>query len=126
MLRFDAISGNRLPLLACQLDEALKLAQQVRALVPNESNIDDAMGWVFYKKGIYGSAAQQFEQAVAQDDLAQTPSPLHKYHLAMAYLKLKDYRRGHERLDEARKLNPNLPEAKMATELLAQTKTASN
>jgi tetratricopeptide (TPR) repeat protein len=109
-----------------ELDEALKLAQQVRALVPDSSNVDDTMGWVFYKKEIYSSAVQQFEDAVRQDERAKMPSPLHKYHLAMAYLKMKDYKRANDELQAALKLNPNLPEAKKATELLAQAKTAAN
>jgi len=111
---------------AQQLDEALKLAQQVRALVPKSGNIDDTMGWVYYKKGIYPSAVQQLEDAVTQDQAAHTPSPLHRYHLAMAYLKNGDQKRGNEELNAALKLNPNLPEAKQATALLAQTKTAAN
>jgi tetratricopeptide (TPR) repeat protein len=102
-----------------QLDEALKLAQQVRAMVPNNGNIDDTMGWVYYKKGIYPSAIQQFEDAVARDT---TPSALHQYHLAMAYLMKNDYKRGNEKLSAALKLNPNLPEAKQAMSLLAQAK----
>jgi len=111
---------------AQQLDEALKLAQQVRALVPKSGNIDDTMGWVYYKKGIYPSAIQQLEDAVSQDRAANAPSALHRYHLAMAYLKKGDQKRGNDELNAALKLNPNLPEAKQAMTLLAQTKTASN
>jgi Tfp pilus assembly protein PilF len=111
---------------AQQLDEALKLAQQVRALVPKSGSVDDTMGWVYYKKGIYASAVQQLKDAVLQDEAAHTPSPLHKYHLAMAYLQNHDQKLGNEELNQALRLNPNLPEAKQAMTLLAQTKTASN
>ena len=111
-----------------QLDEALKLAQQVRALAPNNGSIngsiDDTMGWVYYKKGIYLSAVQQFEDAVSLDARANAPSALHQYHLAMAYIMNKDSKRGNEKLNAALRLNPNLPEAKQALSLLA--KTASN
>ncbi len=111
-----------------QLDEALKLAQQVRALVPSNSSIDDTMGWVYYKKGIYLSALEQFEDAVSLDAKAKAPSALHEYHLAMAYIMNKDSKHGNEKLNDALRLNPNLPEAKQAMSLLAQarTKTASN
>jgi len=44
----------------------------------------------------------------------------------MAYLKKGDQKRGNDELNAALKLNPNLPEAKQAMTLLAQTKTASN
>ena len=111
---------------AQQLDEALKLAQQVRSLVPKSSNVDDTMGWVYYKKGIYPSAVQQLKDAVLQDEAVNAPSALHHYHLAMAYLKTGDQKLGNKELNAALKLNPNLPEAKQALTLLAQTKTASN
>ena len=128
----DAMALNNLAFLlaehgqAQQLDEALKLAQQVRSLVPKSGNIDDTMGWVYYKKGIYPSAVQQLEDAVSQDKEAKAPSALHHYHLAMAYLMAGKHRQGNEELEEARRLNPNLPEAKQAMTLLAQTRTASN
>lgn len=111
---------------AQQLDEALKLAQQVRSLVPKSGNVDDTMGWVYYKKGIYPSAVQQLEDAVSRDNDAKTPSALHHYHLAMAYLMAGKHKQGNDELEKARRLNPNLPEAKQALTLLAQTKTASN
>jgi len=111
---------------AQQLDEALKLAQQVRALIPKSANVDDTMGWVYYKKGIYPSAVLQLEDAVARDKDANTPSALHHYHLAMAYLMAGKHKAGNDELEKARTLNPNLPEAKQAMTLLAQTKTASN
>jgi Tfp pilus assembly protein PilF len=109
-----------------QLDEALKLAQQVRALVPKSGNIDDTMGWVYYKKGIYPSAVEQFEDAVLQDQAAHTPSALHLYHLAMAYVMKGDSKGGNEKLNAALGINPNLPEAKQAKSLLAQAAKAKN
>ena len=42
-----------------------------------------------------------------------------KYHLAMAYSKAGDEKRGRISLDAALKINPNLPEAHLATETLA-------
>ena len=108
-----------------QLDEALKLAQQVRSLVPRSGNIDDTMGWVYYKKGIYSSAVAQFEDAVAQDTTAKTPSALHQYHLAMAHIMNRQAELGNKELNAAMRLNPNLPEAKLAMSLLAQARTRS-
>jgi len=68
----------------------------------------------------------QLEDAVARDKDANTPSALHHYHLAMAYLMAGKHKAGNDELEKARTLNPNLPEAKQAMTLLAQTKTASN
>ncbi len=111
-----------------QLDEALKLAQEVRALVPANASIDDTMGWAYYKKGIYRSAIEQLEDAEKLDAQQHTQSALHQYHLAMAYFMNNDPKRGNEKLAVALRLNPNLPEAQQARNLLAQakTKTAAN
>jgi tetratricopeptide (TPR) repeat protein len=110
-----------------QLDEALKLAQQVRAIAPNSTSIEDTIGWVYYKKGIYKSAVQQLYEAVQQDNNSHVRSPLHHYHLAMAYLMNNQIELGQQELNHALKLNPNLPEAKQAMTLLAQKpKAASN
>lgn len=108
-----------------QLDEALKLAQQVRALAQDNGNVDDTMGWVYYKKGMFDAAIQQLQDAVKRDTDRHAPSPLHQYHLAMAYLRNGNAKLGNETFRAAQKLDPNLPEAKQAQLLLAAAKTTN-
>jgi Tfp pilus assembly protein PilF len=46
-------------------------------------------------------------------------APVNKYHLAMAYLKAGDQLRGRQVLEEARRIDPKLPEAASASQLEA-------
>ena len=97
-----------------QLDEALKYAQQAKELAPNDPGIDDTIGWVHYRKGLYPTAVKYFEAATSKRPIAAG-----KYHLAMAYLKMGDRRHGTETLNQALKLDATLPEAALAKQALA-------
>jgi len=97
-----------------QLDQALKYAQQAKELDPDSVLIDHTIGWAFYRKGLYESAVIHLRNAAAKEGTARS-----KYHLAMAYLKTGDRRRGQQTLDEARKIDPNLPEATAALQVMA-------
>jgi tetratricopeptide (TPR) repeat protein len=95
-----------------QADEALKFAQKAKELDPKNAMIDDTLGWVLYRKGVYTSAVTYLESADAREGTARR-----KYHLAMAYLKVGDKKRGLVALKAGLGLDPTLPEAKMAQEL---------
>jgi tetratricopeptide (TPR) repeat protein len=103
-------------------DEALGYAQRAKELAPNVPAIDDTIGWVYYRKGLYNSALQYFRTATAKGSDPQfTPETLArcKFHLAMAYCRNGDHEQGQRAFDEAVKLAPQLPEAKVSRELLA-------
>ncbi|MDQ3179966.1 MAG: tetratricopeptide repeat protein, partial [Acidobacteriota bacterium] len=51
------------------LDEALTLAQTTVNKNQNVAGYYDTLGWVYYKKGLYSPAAQQFKKAVALDEV---------------------------------------------------------
>ncbi len=77
--------------------------------------MDDTIGWIMYRKGLYRSAVGYLEIAAkGQAD------PVIRYHLGMAYLKLGD-KRGEATLRAAMKSAPDLPEAKMAEQLLEKS-----
>jgi len=95
-----------------QFDEALKYAQQVKEIAPNNTGVDDTIGWIMYRKGLYPSAVKYLESAAKGE-----PDPVVRYHLGMAYLKVGD-RRGAPTLRAALKDAPNLPEARLAEQLL--------
>lgn len=68
-----------------ELDRALTLAQEAKALVPNNPNIADTLGWVFYKKKLPSAAItylKEAEQGFPSDDPALGSI---RYHLALAY-----------------------------------------
>jgi putative PEP-CTERM system TPR-repeat lipoprotein len=96
-----------------QYDEALKYAQQVKELAPDNPGVDDTIGWIMYRKGLYSSAVKYLEDAAHHES-----DPVIRYHLAMAYLKMGD-KRGEPTLRQALRQAPNLPEARMAQQLLA-------
>jgi tetratricopeptide (TPR) repeat protein len=95
--------------------EALKYAQRAKELAPNDLEYWDTLGWILYRKGLYQNAVSELERVTA----AKAGNPVWMYHLAMAYVKAGDVKRGRATLNHALKLNPNLPEAKMAQEVIA-------
>ena len=75
------------------------------------------MGWILYGQGLYPSALTQLERTSAREG-----NPRWEYHLAMAYAKVGDNQRGLATLRIALKQNPNMPEAKIAEEMLKVSK----
>lgn len=104
-------------------DEALVYAQQAHELAPDNPDIEDTVGWALYRKGIYPMAVKHLEHAVSRDGKsAAAGSTVRKYHLAMAYFKLGNRDRGAQVLDAALKIDPNLPEARMAQTAMSETR----
>jgi tetratricopeptide (TPR) repeat protein len=99
-----------------KLDEALSYAQQAKELAPDDMSIEDTLGWVYYCKGFYPVAAKHLETVNSK-----APSARRKYHLAMAYLKMGDRQRGAQVMEQALKLDANLPEAQMAQQVLSES-----
>jgi tetratricopeptide (TPR) repeat protein len=97
-------------------DEALKYAQQAKQLAPEDAAVDDTLGWTYYQKGMYSMAVTHLQGAVSRQSTARR-----QYHLAMAFAKAGDANQGRKALEAALKLDPKLPEAKMARELYAGT-----
>lgn len=95
------------------LDEALRLAQQARGVAPDHPNVQDTLGWVYFRKGMYKLALPEFQAAAARNPRAQ-------YHLGMTQIKLGDAQAGNEILAAALKQHPGLtPESEMAKKILA-------
>jgi tetratricopeptide (TPR) repeat protein len=92
-----------------QPDEAIKYAQKAKEVAPESAAVDDTLGWTYFRKGMYAMAVTHLENATAKDGTA-----LRKYHLAMAYLKAGDPKRGRQTFEAALKMNPKLPEAQAA------------
>jgi tetratricopeptide (TPR) repeat protein len=95
--------------------EALKYAQKAKELAPNASAYADTLGWVYYHQGLYALAIQELERATASHASAAS-----EYHLAMAYAKAGDRTRGLQALTAALKQDPQLPEARLAQQLLTE------
>ena len=98
-----------------QLDEALKYAQKAVELNPDVPAYSDTLGWALYKKGLYAPAVRYLSRASSDPR-----DVVWKYHLAMAYAKSGDRTRAQTTLEAALKSNPNVPEAKMARQVVDQ------
>jgi Flp pilus assembly protein TadD len=64
------------------LSDALELAQKAKAQQPDDPAVNDALGWVYYKQGLYNSAVSVLEGAVTKNPQAAK----FQFHLGMAYL----------------------------------------
>src|ERR1035437_619838 len=74
-----------------QPDEAIKYAQKAKEVAPDDEAVDDTLGWTYFRKGMYAMAVTHLESATAKEGTA-----LRKYHLAMAYLRAGDPKRGRQ------------------------------
>ncbi len=108
------------------LDEAVRLAQGVVQRNPNIPGFVDTLGWVYYKKGLYGAAVEQLQKAVALDERASkngngSPAPNYHYHLGMALKARGDKEAARRELEQAVRLSEKAPfaEAGEARNVLA-------
>jgi tetratricopeptide (TPR) repeat protein len=109
---------NDLAWLDCEhggsLDEALELAQQAKKQQSDNPHINDTLAWIYYKKGLYPSAVELLESA-----LAKSPKePVYQYHLGTVYLTLGRREQGRKTLQAALRAGLNSEEAKAAKEAL--------
>ena len=100
---------------ANKADEALNYAQRAKELLPGNLDVEDTLGWVLYRKGLYAVAVQHLENSAPQE-----PTGRGQFHLAMAYFKAGDLKRGKQTLRAALVKYPNLPEAKLAEQVQAE------
>jgi tetratricopeptide (TPR) repeat protein len=101
------------------LDEAVRLAQGVVQKNPNISGFVDTLGWVYYKKGLYGAAVEQLRKAVELDERATkggngSPAPNYHYHLGMALKAKGDKEAARRELELAVRLSEKAPFAEAA------------
>ena len=98
-------------------EEALKYAQEAKELDPENPAMDDTLGWTYYQQGMYPMAVTYLDSAIRRQDTARR-----EYHLAMAHLKAGDRTRAGKALETALKMDPKLPEAQVAKEMLGVAK----
>jgi tetratricopeptide (TPR) repeat protein len=108
------------------LDEAVRLAQSAVQSNPEVSSFVDTLGWVYYKKGLYGVAAEQLQKAVSVDETIArrnngTPSPTFHYHLGAALAAKGEKAAARREIENALKLSEKtpFPEADEARKALA-------
>jgi tetratricopeptide (TPR) repeat protein len=89
-------------------DGAMKYAKHANELSPDNAMIQDTLGWVCYRKGLYREALHYLQSAVATES-----TPVRQFHLAMSYFKVGDQQLGRENLEKALAKDPNLPKTEV-------------
>ena len=87
-------------------DGALKYGQQAMELAPDSAMVQDTLGWIYYRKGVYETAVQYLQSAVTKE-----PTPRRQFHLALSYIKHGDKVRGRDLMQSALAKDPNLPKS---------------
>ena len=107
-------------------DEAVRLAQSAVQASPEVPSFVDTLGWIYYKKGLYGAAAEQLQKAVSVDEaMARAtngmPSPTYRFHLGMVLAAKGDKAGARREIETALRLSEkaNFPEADEARKTLA-------
>jgi Flp pilus assembly protein TadD len=100
------------------LDVALQLAQSAKAQLPNQHEIDDTLGWIYYKKGLATRAIESLEIST----LKAPTNPQYAYHLGLAYHKNGDSAQARKELERALRLKPNFDGAEDAKRILESIK----
>jgi len=108
------------------LDEAVRLAQSAVQASPEVPSFVDTLGWIYYKKGLYGAAAEQLKKAVSVDEEAarrsnSLPTPTYYFHLGVALAAKGDKASARKEIETALRLSEktNFPEASEARKTLA-------
>jgi len=96
------------------LDTALKLAQTATAQAPDQPELMDTLGWVYYKKNLPELAVPLFARCVEKEPSRGT----FRYHLGLAYLKAGQKDRGRAALEQALKAGVDAAAAADARRLL--------
>jgi tetratricopeptide (TPR) repeat protein len=97
------------------LDQALQLAAAAKQGLPDNPDVDDTLGWIYYKKDMASFAIRALE-----DSLKKRPdAPEVLYHLGLAYAKAGDESKAREALERALKLNPKFPGNEVARQTLS-------
>jgi tetratricopeptide (TPR) repeat protein len=97
------------------LDVALRLAQTAKAALPENAEVSDTLGWIYFKKELWPLAITTLRQAVEIDP----GSAIFQYHLGMAYARSGDTVQARQSLQAALKLQPDFEGASDAARILA-------
>jgi tetratricopeptide (TPR) repeat protein len=101
-----AIAANNLAFIYAERGEnlgmALQLATTAKQRLPDDPNVDDTLGWIYYKQGQPAQALPYLQAALKK----QPNAPLVLYHLGMAYAGAGNTELARETLNRAVSLDP--------------------
>jgi tetratricopeptide (TPR) repeat protein len=96
-------------------DEALKFAQIAREAAPEDPNIADTLGWIYYKKGLIDTAYPLISEASTKLE----KNPVIRYHHGMVLSKKGKTKEAAAELNAALALDANFPGVEDAKKALS-------
>jgi len=113
-----AVAANNLAWIYAQgrgsLDIALHLAQTAKVKLPEQPEVNDTLGWIYYKKGLSTLAISTFKESLA----SQPKNPTFLYHLGLAYAQNGEKEEARQSLERALKLGSDFSDADEARRVL--------
>ncbi|HEY5996978.1 MAG TPA: tetratricopeptide repeat protein, partial [Candidatus Deferrimicrobiaceae bacterium] len=100
------------------LDEALKFAQVAREAAPEDGNVGDTLGWIYYRKGLFDTALPIVSDAARKQDR----NPVIRYHLGMILAKKGNSREAAAELRAALAIDPKFHGSEEARKTLGGLK----
>jgi tetratricopeptide (TPR) repeat protein len=117
-----AVAANNLAWMYAEkgdkLDVALQLAQTAKAQLPDAPQVNDTLGWVYYKKGLPALAVAPLRESVEKDP----KNPLFHYHLGVVYAGAGDAEKARQSLEQALSLKADFEGSADARKVLASLK----
>jgi len=116
---FAPASNNLAYLLAQQekdLNIALAFAQKAKEKLPDDPNVMDTLGWVYYKKGVYASAINEFLDSIKKNE----KNAVIYYHLGLAYYKNNEKTKAAEQMEKALSISKDFDGADDARKTLSE------
>ena len=103
------------------LDMALQLAQTAKSQLPNRHEVDDTLGWIYYKKGLSSMAIEALQSSA----LKAPDNPSYNYHLALAYHQSGNNAEAKKYLEKAVNSKAKFEQIEEARKLLESIKGAN-
>ncbi len=98
------------------LDEALSFARKAKEKLSDDPSVMDTLGWVYYKKGLYDNAINEFS-----DSLEKIPdNAIVHYHLGLAYYKKGNRDSARAALEKSLSLDEKYDGADKARQILSE------
>ncbi len=96
------------------LDVALQLAQTAKRRLPDHADVNDTLGYVYYKKDLSSQAIAAFKASLTKEP----NSAVYHSHIGLAYAKAGDVANARQHLSTAFKLQPTFEGAAEAKKVL--------
>jgi len=100
------------------LDLALQLARTAKRQLPNTPQVNDTLGFIYYRKGLTALAIPLLEATVEKD----ASNAEYRYHLGLAYGRAGNKEKASESLNRALSIDPDFEGADDARTALASLK----